>query len=418
MTSKSYSKSTLAGMSTSRRFALLFTMLVAVVAGGWLLKARFLTDPTSFITASAKIGDIEDTVLASGTLKPIKMVAIGSQVSGRVTSLKVWVGQNVKQGDLIAEIDPVTRQNDLRTAEAAQEAVRAQRAEKEATLALAQASLARQQLTFEQKASSRADFESAEATVGQTKAQISALDAQITEAIVAVESARVNLAYTRITAPINGTVLSIVTQEGQTVNAVQSAPTIVIVGQVDVMTIRAEISEVDVIKVKPGQTVYFTILGDPDHRYDARFDAIEPAPESIKNDSSFSSSASSSTNTSSTSSTTSAIYYIGILNVPNKDGLLRTYMTAEVHIVVAQAKGVLTIPSAALSHRNEDGTYLVQVIENNGAVRNRQVKICLDNKITAEVCSGLNDGDRVVVHKASPVPEPTQGPPGGLPPGF
>jgi macrolide-specific efflux system membrane fusion protein len=152
--------------------------------------------------------------------------------------------------------------------------MRAQRSEKEATLGLAEASLARQQITFSQKASSRADYETADATVKQTRAQIAALDAQITEAIVSVENARVNLDYTRITAPIDGTVLAVVTQAGQTVNAVQSAPTIAIIGQIETMTIRAEISEVDVIKVKPGQEVYFTILGDPVQRYTATLDSI------------------------------------------------------------------------------------------------------------------------------------------------
>src|SRR3546814_1790453 len=98
---------------------------------------------------------------------------------------------------------------------------------------------------------------------------IEALEAQIVEAEVAVEIARVDLGYTKITAPIDGTVLAIVTQEGQTVNATQSAPTIIVIGQIDVMTVRAEISEADIVRVRPGQQVYFTILGDPDHRYEA-----------------------------------------------------------------------------------------------------------------------------------------------------
>src|SRR3546814_9169847 len=109
---------------------------------------------------------------------------------------------------------------------------------------------------------------------------IEALEAQIVEGEVAVEIARVDLGYTKITAPIDGTVLAIVTQEGQTVNATQSAPTIIVIGQIDVMTVRAEISEADIVRVRPGQQVYFTILGDPDHRYEATLAGIEPAPES------------------------------------------------------------------------------------------------------------------------------------------
>ncbi|ABD06941.1 Secretion protein HlyD [Rhodopseudomonas palustris HaA2] len=404
-------------MFTVKRVAVAGAVLIALIAG-WLIKDRLSGRPTETLTtAPVQIADIEDTVLASGTLKPIKMVAVGAQVSGRVTSLKVRVGDRVRLGDQIAQIDPVTKQNDLRTAEAALQNMRAQRAEKEATLALAEASLARHNVTFAQKATSRADFESAEATVKQTRAQIAALDAQITESIVSVENARVNLDYTRIIAPIDGTVLAVVTQEGQTVNAVQSAPTIVILGEVGTMTIRAEISEVDVIKIRPGQDVYFNILGDPDHRYDARLDFIEPAPESIKNDSSFSSTSTTSSSSSSSSSSTSAIYYNGIFSAPNPDGLLRTYMTAEVHIVVAQAKGVMTIPSAALTQRNPDGSYQVEVKDAAGAAATRAIRIGINNKLTAEVRSGLSVGEDVVVRKAAPETKQSSGPP-GPPPGM
>ncbi len=408
-------------MFNIRRAAVVITVIAIGAGLGWFLKFKLSpVQAANPITVPVKIEDIEETVLASGTLKPVKMVAVGAQVSGRVISLKVVVGQRIKLGDLIAQIDPVTKQNDLRTAEAALENMRSQRAEKDATLALAEASLARQQLTFTQRASSRADYEAADATVKQTRAQVAALDAQITEAIVSVENARVNLDYTRITAPIDGTVLAVVTQEGQTVNAVQSAPTIVILGQVDVMTIRAEISEVDVIKVNPGQDVYFNILGDPDRRYTATLDAIEPAPESIKNDSSFSSSssASASTSASSSSSSTSAIYYNGIFSASNSDGRLRTYMTAEVHVVVARAKRAMTIPSTALAQRNSDGTYLVQVVGSDGAISPRHVTIGLNNKLTAEVLSGLQEGEQVVVRKTKAEPARSQGQPGGPPSGF
>ena len=386
-----------------------------------MLKTKLFPKPTAnWTSATVGFADIEETVLATGILKPVKMVAVGAQVSGRVISLNIAIGQTIKQGDLIAQIDPVTKQNDLRTAQAVLENMRAQRSEKEATLGLAEASLARQQITFSQKASSRADYETAEATVKQTRAQIAALDAQITEAMVSVENARVNLDYTRITAPIGGTVLAVVTQAGQTVNAVQSAPTIAIIGQIETMTIRAEISEVDVIKVKPGQEVYFTILGDPVQRHTATLDSIEPAPESVKNDSSFSSSntTSSTSSSSSTSSTTSAIYYNGVFTASNADGRLRTYMTAEVHIVAARAKNALTIPSAAISERNSDGTYRVQVLEPGGTASPRNVKIGLNNRLTAEVLQGLKEGERVVTGKASAEGGGSQSQMGSPPMGF
>lgn len=380
------------------RYIVIAVLVVVAVDMTWGLRARVFSKPsTGLVTAPAVLGDIEETVLATGTLKPIKMVAVGAQLSGRIVALKVAVGQSVRQGELIAQIDPVTKQNDLRTAEAALLNMRAQRDEKVATLALAESSLARQQLTLAQRASSRADFETAEATVRQTRAQIASLDAQIMQSVVSIENARVNLDYTRVVAPIDGTVLAVVTQEGQTVNAVQSAPTIVILGQVETMTIRAEISEVDVIKVRPGQEVYFTILGNPDHRYQAKLESIEPAPESVKSDSSFTSSNSTSTSTS--SSSTSAIYYNGIFSAANPDGQLRTYMTAEVHVVVASAKNVLTIPSGALSRRNSDGSWQVEIVDANNAVATRNVAVGINNKLMAQVLSGLAPGEQVVTRR-------------------
>lgn len=376
---------------------LLVMALIGIAGVGYLFRSSFTgPEAPSMMTALVTTGAVEETVLATGTLKPSKLVAVGAQVSGRVTSLKVALGQQVRKGDLIAEIDSVTQENALRTAKAALANIRAQRVEKEASLLLAEQTLARQKTMLAQKAVSQADFETAEANVKTTRAQIEALDASIIEAEVAVSTAEANLGYTQITAPIDGTVLSVVTQEGQTVNAAQSAPTIVIMGQLDVMTVRAEISEADIVRVKAGQPIYFTILSDPERRYEATLASIEPAPESIRNDSSFSTSAT----TSSSSATSSAIYYNGIFNVPNEDGRLRTYMTAEVHIVLGRADDALIVPAVALGPRNADGSYTVRVVEGD-QISPRKVEIGLNDKVIAEVRSGLQKGDKVVTGEGS-----------------
>jgi macrolide-specific efflux system membrane fusion protein len=379
------------------RLPLLVVALIALAAAGYTFRSSF-TGPKAppMMTALVSTGTVEETVLATGTLKPSKLVAVGAQVSGRVTALKVELGQQVAKGDLIAEIDSVTQENALRTAKAALANIRAQRVEKEASLLLAEQTLARQKSMLAQKAVSQADFETAQANVKTTRAQIEALDASIIEAEVAVSTAEANLGYTQITAPIDGTVLSVVTQEGQTVNAAQSAPTIVIMGQLDVMTVRAEISEADIVRVNAGQPIYFTILSDPERRYEATLASIEPAPESIRSDSSFSTS----TTSTSSSSTSSAIYYNGIFNVPNEDGRLRTYMTAQVHIVLGRAADVLTVPAVALGPRNADGSYTVRVVAGD-QITVRKVEIGLNDKVIAEVRSGLQKGDKVVTGEGS-----------------
>lgn len=389
--------------TTSRRKllrpAVLMAVVLAGVAGGWFAYRTTFAEAadSGLVTARVTRGDIRETVLASGILKPSRLVAVGAQVSGRLVSLEVALGDKVAQGGLVAEIDSVNQQNELRTAEAALANVHAQRSERRATLKQAELALARQKKMVAQNAVSQADYEAAEAAVATTRAQIEALEAQIVEAEVAVEIARVNLGYTKITAPIDGTVLAIVTQEGQTVNASQSAPTIIVLGQIDVMTVRAEISEADIVHVRPGQAVTFTILGDPDHRYEATLGGIEPAPESITGDSSISTASAASA--SGASSTSEAIYYIGTFDIANPDGRLRTYMTAEVQIELQAAKDVLTIPAAALTGGG-GGSDSVQVVGAEGRIELRPVEVGLNNKITAEVRAGLSEGERVVTGQA------------------
>ncbi|MCF8481937.1 MAG: efflux RND transporter periplasmic adaptor subunit [Rhodospirillum sp.] len=373
---------------------MVFTLVLLVGGGGaglWYWTSRSVpAKETQVLTTPVIRGDLEETVLATGTLKPEKLVAVGAQVSGRVVDLAVTLGQTVKEGDLVAEIESTTQQNALRTARASVDNLRAQRAEKEATLVQADADLTRQARTLARRASSQADYDVAVATVATTRAQIAALDAQIVEAEVAVETAEVDLSHTKITAPMAGTVLAIVTQEGQTVNASQSAPTIVVLGQLERMTVRVEISEVDVLKVAPGMAVHFTVLGDSRRTREATLDAIEPAPDSITSDSALGGSSNSS------STSTSAIYYNGVFTVPNPDGSLRTYMTTEARIIVGSAKDVPLVPASTLGSPGPDGSYRVRVLLSDGSMEARTITIGLNDKSLAQVLSGLEVGDKVV----------------------
>lgn len=346
-------------------------------------------------TSPATVADIENTVVATGTLEAAEMVSVGAQVSGQIKSLKVQLGDSVKAGALIAEIDSTTQENNVRNARAALANVRAQRSMQVATLKQAQLAFERQKTMLAQEATSRADYESAEATLASTRAQIQALDAQILQAQTALDTAQANLGYTRITAPMDGTVVALVAKEGQTVNAVQAAPTIIKLAKLDTMLVSAEISEADVIKVRPGQKVYFTILGNPDKRYYGTLRTIEPAPASLETESTTSSSAASS------SSTSQAIYYDAKFEVPNPDGELRISMTAQVYVVLDEARQALTIPSAALGEKAGDGRYTVKVVNAEGRPEPRRITVGINNNAVAQVLSGLKPGERVVVGEAT-----------------
>ncbi len=359
--------------------------------------------PPRYITATVAVGDIEQTVLASGSLQPFELVDVGSQVSGQVKSLKVALGDKVQKGQLIANIDPATQRNALLIAQATLEQQKAQRLSQEATLAQDKLALARQTTTFAAEASSRQDLEVAQSTLKSAEANLAATNALIKQASVAVDTAGVNLGYTQILAPIDGVVVAIQTKQGQTVNAVQSAPTIVKLANLATMTVRAQISEADVVHVHPGQVVYFTILGDPDRRFYARLRGIEPAPDSIT-----------STATATTSpANTAAVYYNGLFEVANPDGVLRTSMTAQVYIVLATAKHVLTIPSAALTPAGP-GRYTVRVLadpKKPPAVRT--VTVGINNNVSAQVLSGLKAGEKVIVGEGA-AKEAAPRPPGSL----
>ena len=373
-----------------RRLLTLAVILLTVVGCAVALYARREKKPV-YMTVPVHRGTIEQTVLASGTMESDNMVSVGAQVSGQLKTLKVDLGDTVKAGQLVAEIDSLPQQNALRTKNAALDVVLAQKKAKEATLHQAEQTYARQTKMLKGEASSREDFDAAEANLHTIKAEIAALDAQIEQARIAVDNARLDLGYTKISSPIDGIVVAVVTKEGQTVNANQTAPTIIKVARLDRMSIRVEISEADVVKVKPGQRVYFTILGEPDKHYPATLKSIEPAPESVAKETS-----SSSTSTSSSTSST-AIYYIGILDVPNVDGKLRISMTAQVNIVLAEANDVLLIPSAALGKKNPDGRYMVQVESAPGQIVDQSVQIGMNTNVDAEVLDGLQDGQKVVI---------------------
>ena len=415
-------------------FTIIAILIIALLAW-WFLKPK--EELPSYITSQVERGDIENSVIATGLLEATKIVSVGAQASGQLKKLYVELGDEVKQGQLIAQINSVTQENEIQTAQASIKNQQAQLAVRQATLAQVQAEYNRQKNMYAQDATSKAELESALASYKTAQAEIVALNAQIEQSRLTLATAQEELGYTRIVAPMDGTVVAIVTEEGQTVNANQSAPTIVKLAKLDTMTVNAEISEADVMKVEKGQSVYFTTLGDSEKKYYATLRQIEPAPESISNDSSSSSSSSSS----------EAIYYNALFDVPNEDGKLRINMTAQVSIIIDQAKNVLTIPSSAIetkssgsktssstnkqsassqkdagSNTAKDGKgsnrptplqltateqalieqgkatrAMVRVLQADGTAKPTPVLVGLNNRVTAQVLKGLKEGDEVVI---------------------
>lgn len=388
-------------MTLNRKWAVSAVIGACVIAGIalWQANARSAVE---YATAAVTVGDLEQTVLAVGRLRPKELVAVGAQVSGQVQRLHVVLGQPVKAGELIAEVDAQPQRTALRNAEASVNSLQAQLAARRATLVQAQLNFRRQQELLAVDATSRADQEAAKAALDTARAEIASLQAQIEQARTQVETARINVGYTRIVAPMDGVIVAVVTKQGQTLNSFQSTPTIVMLAKLDVMTVRAQIAEADVDKVQPGQTVWFTTLGNSRRRYQARIEQIEPAPGSIINDTGSGGSAGSAGSEAGATATAKAIYYNALFDVPNPEGQLRPSMTAQVSVQIAAAKQAVLMPTAALGERVADDTHIVRVMDKRGQVAERQVRIGLRTNAQAQVLAGLEPGEQVVIGEEQP----------------
>jgi len=387
-----------ASSSAIRRRWLWIILIVMVLAGLVFMITRPEDKPTP-PSVEVKRRDLEHVVLASGTLEAFRQVNVGAQATGQLKSLKVELGDRVQSGQLVAEIDDRSQQTALLTAKADLATRKAAQLSRQATLKRAELSYARQRRMAANEATARADLEQAEADLAVARAEVESATAEISKAQAEVSRAEVDLGYTRIVSPIDGVVVAVVTKEGQTVSVAQMAPTIIKVAQTEKMTVKAEISEADVVLVEPGQKLYFSILGDPDRRYDGVLRAIEPAPRSAQKED-----ASSAFGGASASTTKEAVYYDGLFEVANPDGRLRIAMTTQVSIVLNQAPQALSIPAAALGPRGEDGRYAVDVVSADGNTETRQVRVGLNNNVDVEVLEGLDAGQRVVTGRG-PVPE-------------
>ena len=362
-----------------RKTSLFGLGLLAALAGGFALWGG--AETPQYRTAKVARGDVEVSVLAAGAIEAKQLVSVGARVSGQVNEMAVTLGQDVRAGDVIAQIDREEQENEVLRTKAALAQITAQIAAKSAGLRKAQTALSRQTQLGAANLVSKEALENVAADVDVLNAELAALDAQKTAAEVTVAQAEIALDRATVTAPIDGTVVAIVVEEGQTVSAAQNAPTIVKLANLDVMIIKAEISEADVVRVAAGQSASFTILGDPAARFDAVVREVEPAPQQLaQND---------------TIAADEAIYYNGLLEVANPDRKLRIGMTAQVSIVLQAARDVLTIPAAALRGGGQ-GTPEVQVLTPNG-VQTRAITVGLNDKVNVQVTGGLTEGEEVII---------------------
>jgi macrolide-specific efflux system membrane fusion protein len=369
-------------------------LVISIVAVTAFRYARHDKPNIQYLTAPVSYQDVESTVEAVGMIRAADLVSVGAQINGQIKSMHVALGDHVRKGQLIAEIDSQPQIYALDTAQAQLQSAVATLHSSEASLVQARLTLERQKELVEHDAGSHADFETARAAFDVARANVEMSHAQIKAAQVNVDTAHVTLGYTRIVAPSDGEIVAVLAVEGQTVNANQTTPNLVKIARLDTVEVKAQISEADVVRLKPGLPAYFTILGDPSHRYETTLKAIEPAPDSILTDTTTSA-------TTTSSATNTAIYYNGLLDMPNPDNRLRISMTVQVSIVLARARHVAVVPVAALTAPAHDGRATVRLLGADGNVASRVVRTGIANDTVIQILGGLGVGDRVIVGQAS-----------------
>ena len=375
-----------------KRFFILLGLLVATGAVYYFFSSNNKQE-TTYLTESVTRGNVEKTVVASGSVESVNEVDVGAQASGEITKLYVKLGQEIKKGEMIADIDSTTQINTLNTKKAALVSYQAQLKAKKTAYDVALSSYNRLSKLYTQKATSLDSLNTAKSTLDNAKAEMEAIEANIKQAEIEVNTAETNVGYTKITAPMDGTVISVPVSEGQTVNANQTTPTIVTIADLSKMKIKPEISEGDITKVKAGQEVSFTILSDSQTVYHSVIDSVDPANTTTSDSSSTSSLSSSS------SSTTSAIYYYANVLIDNPDRTLRIGMTTENNIKIANAKDVLLISNMAIQKR--DGKSFVNVLNDKNQPEQREVETGVQNDFQTEIKSGLNEGEKVIVSQVA-----------------
>ena len=376
-----------------KRFFILLGLLVAAGAAYYFFSSNNKQE-TTYLTESVTRGNVEKTVVASGSVESVNEVDVGAQVSGKITKLYVKLGQEIKKGEMIADIDSTTQINTLNTKKAALVSYQAQLKAKKTAYDVALSSYNRLSKLYTQKATSLDSLNTAKSTLDNAKAEIEAIEANIKQAKIEVNTAETNVGYTKITAPMDGTVISVPVSEGQTVNANQTTPTIVTIADLSKMKIKPEISEGDITKVKAGQEVSFKILSDSQTLYHSVIDSVDPANTTTSDNSSTSSSTSSSS-----SSTTSAIYYYANVLIDNPERTLRIGMTTENNIKIANAKDVLLVSNMAIQKR--DGKNFVNVLNGKNQPEQREVETGVQNDFHTEIKSGLNEGEKVIVSQVA-----------------
>ena len=332
-------------------------------------------ETTASPSASIGTADIQQSVQAAGTLQAKVKVEVGAQVSGQVQRLHVQLGQTVRKGDLLVSLDPELGRSDVAQAEAAHAQQQAMLDSRRIDLLSARREVERQHRLLADNATAATEVERADTELAKLDTDVRGQVAVLARLQADLTKKQLALGYTRINAPMDGTVVNLAAQEGQTVIAVQVPPIMMTLANLDTLTVRTRVAEADIQSIQVGQKAYFVTLAGEANRYEGKVRVIQPIPERVAN----------------------AVFYNVLFEVDNSSRKLLLDMTVQVEIITGSAKNVAAIPIVALGERDSAGLFSVYVLDAANKTTIRKVRIGLQDGVKAQVIEGVSLGDRVLL---------------------
>lgn len=375
-------------MNFKQNKKLILIAFLAIFSGTALYYNSAKKEEFIFLTEKSKIGNIEQVVTATGTIRSNNRVEVGAQVSGKIIEITVKLGQKVKKGDILAKIDSSTQENDLNKLKSILSDYKVQYESKKIEFNIKEQQYLRGKELYKLSSISLDDLDTLKLNYYNSKAQLNEIKEKINQSNIEIKTAEKDLSYTTITSPIDGVVISIPVSEGQTVNSMQSTPTIVQVADLNTMLIKAEISEGDITKLKEGQEVEFTVLSDLNKKYTGIICSIDPADTTLT-DNEYSESI----------GKTDAVYYYANIVVDNTDNSLRIGMTATNTIKINKIENTLTVPNLAVHKKG--GKSFVSILEDKNKIVEKEVKIGLSDNFNTQIIEGITAGEDILLNKVT-----------------
>ena len=371
------------------------SIAILVVAGGiWGYFSGFKNDIKAPELVKVWRGNLQNYVVANGEVQARNLTDIGAQVSGQIKKLYVKIGDSVQKGDLIAQIDSVTQENEVKNLQAQLLIDEADLNATQIAANVGKTQVLREQKLFKADATSRESYENAQNTYYLKFATLEQIKAKINQTMIKLDTAKKDLSYTQITAPLSGTIVSVPVKEGQTLNANQTTPTIAQIANLNELEIVMEIAEGDITKIKPSQMVEYSILSNPQRKFYAPITTIDPGLTTLS-DGKYGNSQN--LNSNSSSSSNSAVYYYAKALAENKDNFLKIGMTTENRIIIEQSENVLIVPLNAVIDENGDKFVSVALDGFGAKFEKRAVKVGISDNMNIEILDGLQEGEDIIL---------------------